>query len=117
MYFVKICFVAFFTLCSSVQILFYALHMDSKDSFSKAIILVDKVIPLKRKLMDFIMDMILMADLPLAIGKMPHMFCFNHQFAHPSPKRLINYIKTAGIADTELFKAIESIPQLKNYST
>ena len=33
----------------------------------------------------------------------------HHQFAHPSSKRLIDYIKTAGIDDEPLFKAIENI--------
>ena len=38
----------------------------------------------------------------------------HHQFAHPSSKRLINYIKNAGIDDSELFNCIENVTQSCN---
>ena len=38
----------------------------------------------------------------------------HHQFGHPSSRRLINYIKTAGINDSDLFKAIENVSNVCN---
>ena len=35
----------------------------------------------------------------------------HHQFSHPSSKRLINLVKTSGVQDEELFKAIEKISE------
>ena len=38
----------------------------------------------------------------------------HHQFAHPSSKRLIDYVKTAGINNKELFDAIDVVSQQCN---
>ena len=38
----------------------------------------------------------------------------HHQFAHPSAKRLIDYLKTAGSDDKELFNAIETVSERCN---